>query len=438
MIFDIVKRAYTNLPDELKPQTKTDTVRMLRFTHRFDGAILDSMIYVALKLRSGTVQKLHITESAFNKDRQELKAGSMQAVPITGTISEETTANGFNEFYDDYMEAASKTKWNDLDYKAYFYAWFENPEYTLPGSIDPGEKTQNEVGIQSKYGLSDGQLLWRRWKISELRRNQTGLGLSGEQLFKQEYPATMLEAFQSGAGHVFDPERLNNCMPKEPLTLDEIRRDLGELYENEKLEEMIKTAESLHNKGVDMWKVPAPGKKYVTGVDPSDGEGADYSDIDVWDRDTLEQVAQYYVKLRPDETAEAVAEIATYYNKAFVGVENNMLSTILFLSKIYDNYYFENRIDEKTTKRTKKIGWNTNSKTRDVMIDEFNIFFDDGNLIINSKRTLSEMKTFVKKDNGKREHADGKHDDALFGGFIAIQMRKFDRPTARVFATKPF
>jgi hypothetical protein len=72
------------------------------------------------------------------------------------------------------------------------------------------------------------------------------------------------------------------------------------------------------------------------------------------------------------------------------------------------------------------------------MIDDFNIFFDEGNLIIHSKRTLGEMKTFVKKDNGKREHADGKHDDALFGGFVAIQMRKFDRPTARVFTNKPF
>ena len=93
MIFDIVKRAYTNLPDEIKPMVKTDTVRMLRFVQRFDGAPLDNSIYVALKLRSGTVQRLHVTESAYIKDRQELVAGSLQAVPVTGSISEETTGN---------------------------------------------------------------------------------------------------------------------------------------------------------------------------------------------------------------------------------------------------------------------------------------------------------------------------------------------------------
>lgn len=247
-----------------------------------------------------------------------------------------------------------------------------------------------------------------------------------------------MEAFQSGAGHVFDPERLNDTTPKDPLTWDHLVEQINNQYGGDIAVERIEKVKQLHQWGVDIWRIPEIEHKYVVGVDPSDGEGADYSDIDVWDRDTLEQVAQYYVKLRPDEVAEAAAQIATWYNKAFVGIENNMLSTVLFFSKIYDHYYFENRIDEKTLKRTKKIGWSTNMKTRDVMIDDFNIFFDEGHLTINSRRTLGEMKTFVKKDNGKREHADGKHDDALFGGFIAIQMRKFDRPSARAFTEKPF
>ena len=47
------------------------------------------------------------------------------------------------------------------------------------------------------------------------------------------------------------------------------------------------------------------------------------------------------------------------------------------------------------------------------------------------------MKTFVRKDNGKREAADGKHDDALFAGMIGVEMRKYNRPKVRVFAQKP-
>lgn len=438
LIFEIVKRAFSNLPIEIKPEVKTDTVRMFRFMHRFDGALLDSMIYVALKLRSGTVQKLHITESAFIKDRQELSAGSKQAVPITGFISEETTANGFNEFYDEYMEASALSNPKEMEYRAYFYPWFENPEYTLPGSLDPNDKTQIELSQAQKYCLSDGQLLWRRWKSADLKRSQTGLGLTGDQLFKQEYPSTMLEAFQSGAGHVFDPEKIDALRPADPLSFDELSRQIREYYNAESVEEPLQKAEKIHRLGLDIWEWPKPDAKYIIGIDPSDGEGADYSCIDIWDNESLKQVAQYYGKLRPDELAELAAEFGNYYNRAFIGVENNMLSTILFLSKIYDNYYFETKIDEKTFKRTKKLGWSTNIKTRDVMIDDFNIFFDEGHLTIRSRRTLGEMKTFVKKDNGKREHADGKHDDALFAGFIAIQMRKFNKPRSRAFETKPF
>lgn len=421
MIFDIVKRAYVNLPEDIKPVTKTDTVRMLRFIAQYNGAPLDNMIYVALKLRSGTVQKLHVTESAYIKDRQELVAGSLQAVPLTGSISEETTGNGFNDFYDVYMEAANKTEFTGLDYKSYFYAWFENPEYTLPGTLAESDKTKSEIAIQDKYNLSDGQVLWRRWKVDELKRNASGLGLTGDQLFKQEYPSTMLEAFQSGAGHVFDAERLDNITSVEPLGPQE-----------------DEAAKKLQQLGLDIWELPKPEVKYIIGVDPSDGAGADFGDIDVWERDSLVQIAQFYGKARPDELAEIAAAVGNFYNKGYIGVENNMLSTILFLSKIYDNYYFTTRIDEKTFKKTKKLGWSTNVKTRDVMIDDFNIFFDEGHLTIRSKRTLGEMKTFVKKESGKREHADGKHDDALFGGMIALQMRKFDRPKARVFETKPF
>lgn len=438
MIFEIVRRAFINLPEEIKPKVKTDTTRMLRFTERYDGTPLDSSIYVALKLRSGTVQKLHITEIAYVKDTQELAAGSKQAVPLTGSISEETTANGFNEFYDSFMERWQRPS-GEFDYKAFFYPWVSNPDYSLPGQLPPEARSKTENELVEKYQLTDGQLLWRRWKMDELKRSQNGLGLTGEQLFKQEYPITPLEAFQSGAGHVFDPEKLEANTPVEPLNYEQMVAKVREYWsDNAQAGEQEQKVKSLQQKGVEFWDMAIPGRKYVIGVDPSDGQGADYGVIDVWDDEALAQVAQFRGKLRPDELAELTAELGYYFNEAFVGVENNMLSTILFLVKIYSRYYFTTKIDEKTFKKTKHIGWSTNIKTRDVMIDDFNISFDDGVLIIRSRYTLGEMKTFVKKETGKREHADGKNDDCLFAGFIAIQMRKFNRPTARVFENKPF
>jgi hypothetical protein len=116
---------------------------------------------------------------------------------------------------------------------------------------------------------------------------------------------------------------------------------------------------------------------------------------------------------------------------AFAGVENNMLSTILFLVQVekYPNYYVTVREDERSKKKTEKIGWTTTGQSRDLMIDEFIIAFDDEDIKVNSLVTLDQMRTFVKKDNGKREHAEGKFDDALIAGMIAYQMRKHFRRT---------
>lgn len=411
--FTIVKRAFENLPEWIKPKCKTDTKYMYEFIERFDGEPMDSSIYVSVDIRGGTVQRLHITESAYIKDRQKLNAGSKQAVPLTGWISEETTGNGFNEFYDFYTQCQNNSNIGEMDYKTYFYPWYLNKEYRLDGVLE--NKTEEEAKIQALYNLSDEQLLWRRWKIKELMSQSVGIGLNGSQLFKQEYPATVTEAFQSGAGNVFDVEKIDNVKPKVPLSASG----------NPKVDELIK-------KGFKIYVEPVEGRDYVIGCDPSDGEGSDFGCIDIWDKDNSEQVGQYYGKVRPDELVELNAMAGWAYNEAFIGVENNMLTTILLLSKIYDNYYFTTVIDEKTAKRTKKIGWNTNSKTRDVMIDDFIIAFEEGQLTINSGLTLNEMKTFVRNpDNGKREHAIGKHDDALFAGFIALQMRKYFRGKLR-------
>lgn len=444
--FNIAKLAFQYLPIELKPKTKTDTKYMYEFTHRFDGVPLDSSIYIATDVRGGTVQKLHITESAYIKDRAKLKSGSKQAVPLTGWISEETTGNGFNDFYDDYIAARDKKDPGEYDYRAFFYAWVENPEYTLPGHIEDAY-SQEEDRIKQvakdiyNIDVTDGQLLWRRWKMSELHKKQEGIGLSGDQLFKQEYPLTITEAFQSGAGNIFDPEKVEVLDPVQPMAEQEGINYIRTMHPNfQAIEDKFK---SLYNRGIWFWELPKVDYRYLIGVDPSDGEGADYGPINVWkkprdQKEKYEQVAQFYGKARPDELAQLAVDMALFYNEAFLGIENNMLSTILFASKIYDNYYFETEYDRKTMKRTKHIGWNTNSKSRDIVIDGFIILFEENNLLIRSRVTIAEMRTFVKNaDTGKREHAVGKHDDSLFADFIALQMRLHDAPRSRAFYSKP-
>lgn len=445
-IFAIIKRAYENMPKGLQPMVQYDTRNEYKFTHRYDGVPLDNELYVALKVRGTTVQRLHVSEAAHIKDRDELKMGAKQAVPKTGRITEETTGNGLNEFYDDVMAAYLKQQkghLTDQDYVVYFMPWFENPEYSLSGELPESDvvKYGNEQEIKEKYSLTDGQLIWRRWKLDEFRTTRVdGITLNVFQRFKQEYPATLLEAFQSGAGNLFDLEVLMEMVDTPPLTFDDVNT-----YKAEKdyTDEFKNMADSLIFQEVNLWHFPEPDVEYIIGVDPSDGEGSDNTCIDVWRKqvnstDKLVQVAQYYGKIRPDHGAELCKKIAEFYNNAFVGVENNMLSFILFLSKIYDNYYMTVEIDKKSLKRTTKLGFSTNSQTRDPMVDDYIALFEDSVLEINSAVTISEMKTFVKKDNGKREHADGRHDDSLIAAMIGLQMRKYEPRRGRSFANKPF
>lgn len=404
-IFEIVRRAFKNLPEELKPATREDTANGLRFDYAYNGMPLDSSIYVALELRSGTVQRLHITESAYIKNRQELEAGSKQAVPKTGIISEETTANGLDEFHDMFVAALNNPNPGPLDYRALFFAWHEDPDYSLPGSID--QYTSDELNLKAMVlkeyhkTLTDGQLLWRRWKMKDLARSNKLLGLRPEQLFKQEYPSFWLEAFQSGAGNVFDAEILAATVPMQPL---EIRENGILIYERVK-----------------------PGGNYLMGVDPAGDEAEDEAATSIWNADTLGKCAQWSGLIRPDELAILSAKLGEEYNWAYAGIENNMLTTILAFIKLYppDRYYSKVQLDQRFQKRTKKVGWNTNVATRDLLIDDFLALHEEGELSIRSAKTLDQMRTFVKKENGKREHATGKRDDVLFSDMIAVYMRKF-------------
>jgi hypothetical protein len=165
-IFEIVDRAFSNVPESLKPTTERNTLRMLKFKATFDGVPLDSQIYVALKLRGGTVQAMHITERAYiegDKSR-ELEAGSKQAVPMTGRITEETTANGYNEYFDSFTEDYENPNPGMLDYLALFYAWHEDPQYQLPGA--PFERSAEDIALDKQifeaydYHITDDQIRW--------------------------------------------------------------------------------------------------------------------------------------------------------------------------------------------------------------------------------------------------------------------------------------
>lgn len=139
--------------------------------------------------RSRTVQLFHGSEVAFWPNAKAHFGGVVQAIPdLPGTeILLESTANGLgNEFHERWQQAEAGIG----DYIAIFVPWFWSDEYSRepPAGFTLTEEEQEYADL---YGLDDGQMAWRRAKIAELK---------DPLVFKQEYPATAAEAFQT-TGH---------------------------------------------------------------------------------------------------------------------------------------------------------------------------------------------------------------------------------------------
>lgn len=135
---DKIKFAYDNLPDEIKAKlyAQTDSSKELAFAN-------GSRIRVGTSLRSGTLQYLHISEfgklCAKHPERaREVVSGALNTVAPGQFVFIESTAEGaYGAFYT-MCQAAMKLKdsvarglelLTKMDYKFFFYPWFEHPDY---------------------------------------------------------------------------------------------------------------------------------------------------------------------------------------------------------------------------------------------------------------------------------------------------------------------
>jgi hypothetical protein len=194
-LFEMVNRYHENCPGFVRPSTGAANAKELLFD------VLDSGYKVGTAGtkgvgRSSTVQLFHGSEVAFWKNAETHAAGVLQAVPNEdGTeVILESTANGIGNFYHQNWLAAER---GDGDFIAIFVPWFWQEEYRrdVPAGFDLGDEERTYAEL---YGLDNGQMAWRRNKISELK---------DPALFKQEYPATAAEAFQmSGHDSFIKPE----------------------------------------------------------------------------------------------------------------------------------------------------------------------------------------------------------------------------------------
>lgn len=132
--------AYENLPQELRekfPLTKKTATEMV-FAHN------DATIRVATSMRSGTIHRLHVSElgkiaAKYPFKAREVLTGSIPAVPTSGVLVVESTAEGQDGAFYDLAQIAKATAdagrmLSEKDYRFHFFSWWDADEYEL----DPG------------------------------------------------------------------------------------------------------------------------------------------------------------------------------------------------------------------------------------------------------------------------------------------------------------
>jgi len=183
-----------------------------------------------------------------------------------------------------------------------------------------------------------------------------------------------------------------------------------------------------------VWQEPQPNTSYVVSSDVARGDGdGDYSTIQIFTTDEIEQVAEYRGHVRPDQLGNLLVRFGTMYNDALIVVERNSYgySTLrTIMDRDYKNLLYTSNdlhiIDTKGGKRNnKKVlpGLYTSRKTRPLIVSKFEEYIRKEYATIRSSRLCEELKTFVWKKNGKAEHVSGYHDDLIFAAMFMFWAR---------------
>jgi hypothetical protein len=187
-LYKLVQRYHENVPGFMKPSTGVSNAKELYFDELDSGYAIGTAGGGTVG-RSDTIQLLHGSEVAFWQNTDEISTGIMQTVAdVKGTeIILESTANGIGNMYHRLSMDALHGK---NQYQLIFIPWYWQDEYRAEVPKD-FKLSDDERLYKEAYKLDDEQIAWRRNKISSFS--------AGEWQFKQEYPATASEAFQTSS-----------------------------------------------------------------------------------------------------------------------------------------------------------------------------------------------------------------------------------------------
>ena len=186
---------------------------------------------------------------------------------------------------------------------------------------------------------------------------------------------------------------------------------------------------------VSIWKPPVVGLKYIIGGDMAWGKLGSYSVAAVFDWETAEQVAELHGRPHPNDAAYEVVELHKKYNHAYMGIERagegqerdgDAVVVVDKVVALLKECSCRGRLFYSDHQRPapEKAGWQTDARSRPVMMGEFREAVRNRQVTIYSRGGLNEMLSFIRTPSGRPEHSKGAYDDRPIAYAIMWQMRK--------------
>ena len=427
--------------------------------------------------RSDDVAMAHITEEAFFPNTEKwTPALVVKSVisPLTGKpyefVVRESTPNGMeNEFHDVWIQAKTVDKEGRRvsSYWPVFVAWFEIETYVKLMSQEERDNYIIDLYKRRNDTTGYGAYLWHLWEIGA---SIEGIAWYEQKLkdyncledMQQEYPSDDIEAFKYSGKAVFDiykVEKLReDCMM--PVFIGDIEGDSfdptaavndaspsGIKYEKHPCMQNLRLVEEVGGP-FRVWDTPDDSVqvkyRYLVSVDIGGShKTSDWSDIVVFDRyDVMYPqgvptvVAEWHGHCDPDQLAMKCAQIAHFYQDAFLVVENNTaysrmndtdgdVSELFFpiLVPLYDNLYNSNHSKLlKHRSKELKYGFNTNKATKVAIVKFLTAVIREQKYMEREEETLNEYAYFMLYPNGEYGNTPGKHDDRVMARAIGLYV----------------
>ena len=432
---------------------------------------------------AGTYQVLHATEVARwakygVSNAAEVLANILKCVPVlpgTMVILESTAEGASGTFYERYLGAIDAkdflmgtTAISPGQYVRIFAPWFEfedsatrltqEQKQFMQKTLDAEEEYRGEQELIDNYGnMLDGtlrlgtsvvgydvweQLAWRRYAIrEECKRDRT--------IFDRDYPHSWQDAFLKSGNIRFNATGLSVLRKRISQ-----RTPMPGIFEEKKGRLGFRQTET-NEAQVIIYEKPQPGRRYILPVDPMTGasqtgsEDPDYHGAFVlragyWDnmgKWTRPAVAARIVPCRwdIDVLEECVWKLARYYGNQSgckIAIEMNMDRGLTELLKLRGaDLYQRELFNQREFKRTLALGFQTNEKTRENLIETLAKAIREWDtpgegIDVFDPHAIEQLENFVTTTKGRSEAAEGFHDDDVLA--LALGLHLIEHATTYV------